>query len=56
MHPFLNFKPSDYIIPLLHLLIGIVNKSWSLLLFFLNEFVEEISDLEAELKDEMCGD
>ena len=51
MVPLLDFEPCDYITPLLHLLIGIVNKGWCSLGHFLDEFVENVSDTEAEIKD-----
>lgn len=53
MQPLLNFEPEDYIVPLLHLEIGIVNKAWDSLLYFLDEFVENVSDVEADIKDEI---
>ena len=34
MHPLLDIEPRDYIVPLLHLMIGIVNKTWMSFLFF----------------------
>ena len=54
MLPLLEFEPSDYITPLLHLLIGIVNKGWDSLCHFLDEFVEHVSQIEASLKDSIC--
>ena len=51
MSPLLDFEPFDYITPLLHLLIGIVNKGWTSMGHFLDEFVENVSDYEAEIKD-----
>ena len=50
MKPLLEIDPSFYIVPLLHLQIGIVNKLWSSLLHFLDEFVEQVSEFEATLK------
>ena len=51
MPPIFDIEPQDYIIPILHLLIGIVNKGWTSLGHFLDEFVENVSKVEAELKD-----
>ena len=51
MYPLLNIEPTDYIVPLLHLLIGIVNKAWISFSFFLDEFVENIGETESNLKD-----
>ena len=34
IHPQLNMEPSMYIIPILHLLIGLFNKVWSSLTYF----------------------
>ena len=53
MPPQLNIEPCDYIVPILHLMIGLVNKAWISLIHFFDEFVENISDYEATLKDEM---
>ena len=53
MNPLLNIEPTDYIVPLLHLLIGIVNKAWISFLFFLDEFVENIGETESNLKDRL---
>ena len=53
MHPQLNIDPAFYIIPILHLLIGIVNKCWQSLCLFIDEFVELISPVEAKLKQEL---
>ena len=53
MPPILHFEPADYIVPLLHLLIGIFNKAWISMLFFLKEFVENVSDYEANMKDKL---
>ena len=50
MYPLFNVEPEYYIIPLLHLLIGVVNKLWTSLLFFLDEFVERITLRESDLK------
>ena len=49
----LKLTPQYYIIPLLHLLIGIVNKGWSSMCVFFNKFVETISDTKASLKDKI---
>ena len=51
MTPQLDIEPQNYIVPLLHLMIGLVNKAWASLILFFDEFVEVISDKEAELKD-----
>ena len=51
MPPIFDIEPQDYIIPILHLLIGIVNKGWTSFVHFLDEFVENVSKVEAELKD-----
>ena len=53
MYPQLNIEPKNYIAPLLHLLIGLVNKAWSSLLFFIDEFVEQVSATEAAVKDKV---
>ena len=53
MNPLLNIEPTDYIVPLLHLLIGIVNKAWISFLFFLDEFVENVGEIESNLKDRL---
>ena len=53
MHPVLEVEPCDYIVPVLHLLIGLVNKIWTTLLHFLDEFVENVSEYEANLKDKL---
>ena len=50
MYPLFNVEPEYYIVPLLHLLIGVVNKLWTSLLFFLDEFVERITLRESDLK------
>ena len=42
MKPLLDVDPQSYVVPLLHLSIGIVNKLWSSLLLFLDEFVEKL--------------
>ena len=47
MKPLLDIDPKYYIDPLLHLLIGIVNKLWSSLLHFLDKFVEKITLYES---------
>ena len=52
MSPQLRIEPSMYIVPILHLLIGLVNKVWESLCHFLDEFVELISLEEAELKEQ----
>ena len=52
MTPLLEVEPSYYIVPILHLLIGIVNKEWTSMVHFFDEFVENVSDIEATLKDE----
>ena len=51
MAPLLEVEPFYYIVPILHLLIGIVNKEWTSMVHFFDEFVENVSDLEATLKD-----
>ena len=51
MKPLLHIDPQFYIVPILHLLIGLVNKEWCTLIQFLDEFVENVSDEEAILKD-----
>ena len=51
MRPLLDVEPHYYIVPILHLLIGIVNKEWITMLNFFDEFVENVSDEEADLKD-----
>ena len=53
MTPQLNVEPSAYIVPLLHLLIGMVNKAWVCLVFFFDKFVENITKLETEIKDQI---
>ena len=50
MAPLFQIEPKFYIVPLLHLLIGVVNKLWSSLLLFLDEFVELVSLRECLLK------
>ena len=52
MPPLLSIEPIDYVIPLLHLEIGLVNKGWTTFGHFLDEFVENVSVNEARLKDE----
>ena len=52
MQPLLNIEPKHYIVPILHLLIGLVNKAWTSMGHFLDEFVENISLDEAKIKDE----
>ena len=54
MSPQLNVKPVQYIFPLLHLLICLVNKVWSSMLLFSDEFVEKVSDEEAAIKDNIA--
>ena len=51
MKPLFDIEPCFYIVPLLHLLIGVVNKLWSSLLLFLEEFVEKITIRESDLKE-----
>ena len=51
MKPQLNIEPRNYIMPLLHLLISVVNKAWSCLVYFFDKFVENISSSEAAIKD-----
>lgn len=51
MPPQLLVEPKFYIVPILHLLIGLVNKVWTSLCFFLDEFVELVSAKESELKE-----
>ena len=50
MRPLIEIDPQRYIVPLLHLSIGIVNKLWSSFLMFLDEFVEKLSLDESVLK------
>ena len=52
MPPLLTNQPIDYVVPLLHLEIGLVNKGWTSFCHFLDEFVENVSIHEAKLKDE----
>ena len=54
MKPLLEIEPRDYIVPLLHLMIGIVNKAWDSFIYFLDEFVENVGEREASLKDRLC--
>ena len=49
MNPLFDMEPCYYIVPLLHLQIGIVNKLWSSLLHYLDEFVEQVSEIEAQI-------
>ena len=58
MHPLIEIDPNRYIVPLLHLEIGIVNKLWSSMLHFFDEFVENITELESTLRNEIqeCKD
>ena len=51
MNPQLLIEPKYYVVPILHLLIGLVNKVWTSLLFFLDEFIELVSPAEAEMKE-----
>lgn len=53
MEPLLQFEPFDYISPILHLMIGIVNKIWISLIDFLDEFVEHVSLEESEMKGKL---
>ena len=53
MTPQLNIEPKNYIVPLLHLLIGLVNKAWTSVIHFFDEFIENISDKEAILKEKI---
>ena len=53
MQPQIQMDPKFFILPLLHLLIGIVNKAWTSMAFFFDEFVENVSDIEASLKDDI---
>ena len=50
MPPLLHLDPSRYIIPILHLLIGLVNKEWQIMLSFFDDFVENVSEEEIGLK------
>ena len=54
MFPQLNIDPSQYVIPLLHLLIELVNKAWSSMLLFFDEFVENVSPKQALYKDRIA--
>ena len=51
MHPLLEVEPDFYIVPILHLLIGLVNKEWRTMLHFFDEFVKQVSDIELQLKE-----
>lgn len=51
MIPQLMVKLSMYIIPILHLMIGLLNKVWASFCLFLDEFVETIGAIEAELRE-----
>ena len=42
----------NFIVPLLHLLIGLVNKVWTSLCDVLDELVDTLSDIERKLRDE----
>ena len=53
MPPLLNIELSMYIVPLLHLMIGLVNKVWSSLCLFLDEYIENIRKVEATCKQEV---
>ena len=55
MPPQLNVEPKRYIVPLLHLLIGLVNKAWSSMLLFFDKFVEKVSAREATIKDNIIN-
>ena len=48
MRPLLEVEPQFYIVPILHLLIGLVNKEWNTMLNFFDEFVENVSVQEAD--------
>ena len=50
MPPLLEVDPHFYMVPILHLLIGLVNKEWITMLRFFDEFVENVSEKEADLK------
>ena len=52
MLPQLDVEPSMYIVPILHLLIGLINKVWTSLGHFLDDFVETITREEATIKEE----
>ena len=53
MKPLLDIEPKNYIVPLLHLMIGIVNKASDSFLYFLDEFIENMGEIEAGLKDKL---
>ena len=53
MHPLINIDPQQYIIPILHLLIGIVNKAWRSLNSFFDEFIDNVSADELKLKEDI---
>ena len=50
MLPLFEVDPHFYMVPILHLLIGLVNKEWITMLRFFDEFVENVSEKEADLK------
>ena len=52
MPPLLDIDPKYYVTPILHLLIGLVNKAWQSMIHFFDEFVENVSNEEAKIKDE----
>ena len=43
MSPLIKIDPSRYIIPILHLLIGLVNKGWVSMCQFIDKFVESMA-------------
>lgn len=49
--PQILVEPAMYIAPILHILIDLVNKVWSLLCFFLDKFVQAVIIEEAEVKE-----
>ena len=51
MNPQILVEPAMYIVPILHLLIGIVNKIWLSMCYFLDKFVELVTSTEADLKE-----
>ena len=53
MPPQLHIEPSQYVVPLLHLLIDLVNKAWSSMLLFFDEFIEDVSPREAKIKEDI---
>ena len=50
MKPQILIEPQYYIIPLLHLMIGIANNSWWSMYYFFDKFVGNISDKEEALE------